>query len=90
MALNLLGGVELDRGSTDAARQRYEEALALVESASDLALWVPGILSNLGLLAAVRRDFAEARRGYEAALAALPAEGLRSSAQTRLRTWPGW
>ncbi len=76
IVLNLLGGAELDRGRCDAAQQRYEEALALAESGPALAFWVPGIISNLGLVAALRRDFAEARRRYEAALVARPAEEL--------------
>jgi predicted ATPase len=71
-ALNLLGSVERDRGMTDAARRRFEEALALVEGTGEAEVWAPPILMNLGLLAAIRGDVAEARRWYEATLAALP------------------
>jgi tetratricopeptide (TPR) repeat protein len=75
MALILLGGAALDEDRSDDARQRYEEALAIVERRPDLAMWRPVVFSNLGLLASLRRDFAEARQRYDAGLAALPAEG---------------
>ena len=76
MALLLLGSVELERGSTDAARRRFEEALALVEGDVDAGVWAPPILMNLGLLAAIQGDVVEARRWYEATLAALPADAV--------------
>jgi tetratricopeptide (TPR) repeat protein len=75
-ALNLLGSVERDRGSADAARRWFEEALALVEDHLEAGVWAPPILMNLGLLAAVRGDVVEARRWYEATLAALPADAV--------------
>ena len=71
-ALNLLGSVERDRGATDVARRRFEEALALVEDHAEAGVWAPPILMNLGLLAALQGDFVEARRWYEGTLAALP------------------
>jgi tetratricopeptide (TPR) repeat protein len=83
MALILLGGTQLDRGQNEDARQRFEQALVLVEGRPELAMWRPVIFSNLGLVAALRRDFAEARQRYDAALAALPAEG---STLTRANT----
>jgi predicted ATPase/class 3 adenylate cyclase len=73
MALLLLGSVKLERGSIDTARRRFEEALVLVERHAEAGVWAPPILMNLGLLAAIREDVAEARRWYEATLAALPA-----------------
>jgi predicted ATPase/class 3 adenylate cyclase len=76
MALLLLGSVELERGSTDAARRLFEEALALVEDDVEAGVWTPPILMNLGLLAAIQGDVAEARRWYEATLAALPADAV--------------
>ena len=72
-ALNLLGSVERDRGSSDAAQHWFEAALALVEDHVEAGVWAPPILMNLGLLAAIRGDIVEARRWYEATLAALPA-----------------
>lgn len=72
-ALNLLGSVERDRGSPDAAQRWFEEALALVEDHAEAGVWAPPILMNLGLLAAIRGDVVEARRWYEATLTALPA-----------------
>ena len=76
MALLLLGSVELERGTTDAARRRFEEALALVEGDVEAGVWAPPILMNLGLLAAIQGDVVEARRWYEATLAALPADAV--------------
>ena len=76
MALLLLGSVELDRGAIDAARQRFEEALALVEDHVEAGVWAPPILMNLGLLATIQGDVVEARRWYEATLAALPADAV--------------
>src|SRR3954465_9393441 len=76
MALLLVGSVELERGTTDAVRRRFEEALALVEGDVDAAVWAPPILMNLGLLAAIQGDVEEARRWYEATLAALPADAV--------------
>jgi predicted ATPase/class 3 adenylate cyclase len=73
MALLLLGSVELERGTIDTARRRFDEALTLVEGHVEAGVWAPPILMNLGLLAAIREDVAEARRWYEATLAALPA-----------------
>src|SRR5215217_7510212 len=75
-ALLLLGSVELDRGTTEAARRRFEEALALVEDHVEAGVWAPPILMNLGLLAAIQGDVVEARRWYEATLAALPADAV--------------
>ncbi len=75
-ALNLLGSVERDRGSLDAARRWFEEALALVEDHVEASVWAPPILMNLGLLAAIQGDVAEARQWYEATLAALPANAV--------------
>jgi tetratricopeptide (TPR) repeat protein len=72
-ALNLLGSVERNQGSYDAARRWFSEALALVETHADAGVWAPPILMNLGLLAAIGGDAGEARRWYEATLAALPA-----------------
>ena len=63
-------------GTTDAARRRFEQALALVESDVDAGVWAPPILMNLGLLAAIQGDVVEARRWYEATLAALPADAV--------------
>ena len=76
MALLLLGSVELEQGTIDTARRRFEEALALVEGDVDVGVWAPPILMNLGLLAAIQGDVAEARRWYEATLAALPADAV--------------
>jgi predicted ATPase len=76
MALLLLGSVELERGATDTARQRFEEALALVEGDAEAGVWAPPILMNLGLLAAIQGDVVEARRWYEATLAALPGDAV--------------
>jgi tetratricopeptide (TPR) repeat protein len=76
MALLLLGSVELERGMTDAARRRFEEALARVEDHVEAGVWAPPILMNLGLLAAIRGDVVEAGRWYEATLAALPADAV--------------
>lgn len=75
-ALNLLGSVELDRGRTDAARRRFEDALALVGSDAEAGVWAPPILMNLGLLATLQGDVEKARRWYEATLAALPADAV--------------
>jgi non-specific serine/threonine protein kinase len=75
-ALLLLGSVELDRGTTEAARRRFEEALALVEDHVEAGVWAPPILMNLGLLATIQGDVVEARRWYEATLAALPADAV--------------
>jgi predicted ATPase/class 3 adenylate cyclase len=75
IALHLRGSVELDRGPSDAARQWFEEALELLETDPDAAVWRPGTLTNLGLLATLRGDFAEAHQMFEATLAALPADG---------------
>jgi tetratricopeptide (TPR) repeat protein len=76
MALLLLGSAELEQGMADAARRRFEEALALVEDTGDAGVWAPPILMNLGLLAAIQGDVMEARRWYEATLAALPADAV--------------
>jgi predicted ATPase/class 3 adenylate cyclase/Tfp pilus assembly protein PilF len=76
MALLLLGSVELEQGTIDTARRRFEEALALVEGDVDVGVWAPPILMNLGLLAAIQGDVAEARRWYEATLAALPTDAV--------------
>jgi tetratricopeptide (TPR) repeat protein len=76
MALLLQGSVELGRGTTDAARRRFEEALALVEGDVEAGVWAPPILMNLGLLAAIQGDVAEARRWYEATLDTLPADAV--------------
>jgi tetratricopeptide (TPR) repeat protein len=76
MALLLLGSVELERGSTGAARRRFEKALALVEGDVEAGVWAPPILMNLGLLTAIQGDVVEARRWYEATLAALPANAV--------------
>jgi hypothetical protein len=76
MALLLLGSVELERGTTDAARRRFREARALVEGDVDAGVWAPPILMNLGLLAAIQGDVGDARRWYEATLAALPADAV--------------
>jgi tetratricopeptide (TPR) repeat protein len=73
-ALNLLGSTELARGLSEASGQRFEEALTLIEGDVEAGVWAPPILMNLGRLAAARGDVGEARRRYEAALAALPAE----------------
>jgi predicted ATPase/class 3 adenylate cyclase len=75
-ALNLLGSVELERGPPETARRYFEEALDLVEHHEEAEVWAPSILNNLGLLASISGDSAEARRWYEATLEALPAEGL--------------
>ena len=74
MALNLLGSAELDRGSSDTAQEWFKEALALVEGGPDAEVWVPQIANNLGLLAALRREFTEARRWYETALASISSD----------------
>jgi tetratricopeptide (TPR) repeat protein len=76
MALLLQGSVELEQGTADAARRRFEEALALVEGDAEAGVWAPPILMNLGLLAAIQGDVGEARRWYEATLAALPADAV--------------
>jgi predicted ATPase/class 3 adenylate cyclase len=76
MALLLLGSVDLERGTADAARRRFEEARTLVEGDVDAGVWAPPILMNLGLLAAIQGDVGEARRWYEATLAALPADAV--------------
>jgi predicted ATPase/class 3 adenylate cyclase len=75
-ALNLLGSAERDRGPSDAAQRWFEEALALVEGDEEAGVWAPPIHMNLGLLAAVRGDVVEARRWYEATLAAQPADAV--------------
>ena len=72
-ALTLLGSADLERGPSEAAQRRFEEALALAEGNAGAEAWVPPILMNLGLLAAIQGDVGEARRWYEATLAALPA-----------------
>jgi predicted ATPase len=73
-ALNLLGSAELDRGPSDTARQWFKEALALAEGGPDAEVWVPQISNNLGIVAALRREFTEARRWYEATLAAMSSD----------------
>jgi tetratricopeptide (TPR) repeat protein len=89
MALNLLGLAELDRGPSDTARQWFEQALALAESHPDTALWVPLLLTRLGLVAGLRHDFAEARQRFEAALAALPPDGMEAIRDNALANL-GW
>jgi predicted ATPase/class 3 adenylate cyclase len=74
-ALNVLGIVELSRESPDAARHCFEEALNLLRVDSSGEAFVPELLTHLGNVAADQGDLVEARRWYEAALAALPADG---------------
>ena len=75
MALNLLGSVELDRGSSDTAQRAVRGGAGLVEggrrprsgrprSSRTLACWLPSAASS-----------AEARRWYEATLAASAGDG---------------
>jgi predicted ATPase/class 3 adenylate cyclase len=78
MVLSLRGSAEVDRGLSDSARRWFEQALALIDEGPDAEVWAPGILTNLGLVATLQRDFAEARQRYEAALAALPADAPSS------------
>jgi tetratricopeptide (TPR) repeat protein len=73
-ALNLLGSAELDRGPSDTAQQWFKAALALVEGGPHAEVWAPQFTNNLGILAALRREFAEARRWYETTLATMSSD----------------
>ena len=82
LALNLLGCVLWDRGMSDKAQQRFEEALAIARSdpnADDLSSL---ILNDIGLLAQQQGRYQEAREAYEAASVALPSVGVSSAQMT--------
>ncbi len=71
-SLNLLACTLWDRGLLTEARQRFDEALAVVRSHPEANPFLPMILSNFGVFARTQGHRQEARDAYEAALAALP------------------
>jgi predicted ATPase/class 3 adenylate cyclase len=66
--LHLAGTVGAQRGDLDAAKERYEESLAIRERLDDRAS-MASLFSNLGVIAEYRGDYTEARRLNERALA---------------------
>jgi tetratricopeptide (TPR) repeat protein len=83
-ALTLLGAAELDRGPSPTAREWLEQALAATGIDPEGDVWVPEVLIYLGLAAKYQGNRAEARRRHEAALAALPPDGMLAVRATLL------
>jgi tetratricopeptide (TPR) repeat protein len=88
-ALHLLGAAELDRGPSETAQGRLEEALELLRGDPEGGAVAPRVLSTLGLLAGLRHDYADARQQFEAALAALP-PGTMPAVRAALLTNLSW
>ncbi|MEZ4588471.1 MAG: tetratricopeptide repeat protein [Gemmatimonadales bacterium] len=66
-AMNVLAGIDLERGELDTADQRYREILA--EAGDEIELRGRAE-QNLGILANIRGDWAEAERWYRQSLEA--------------------
>jgi predicted ATPase/class 3 adenylate cyclase len=77
-SLGLLACTLWDRGLLTEARQRFEEALAAVNSHPRAYAVLPQILTNFGVFAQFQGNRAEARDRFEAALAALPVMDVSS------------
>jgi predicted ATPase len=75
-SLTLLASTLWDRGLLIEARQRFAEALAVVDSHPKAYAVLPMILNNFGFFAQDQGNRQEARDAYEAGLAALPVTGV--------------
>jgi predicted ATPase/class 3 adenylate cyclase len=75
-SLGLLASTLWDRGLLIEARQRFEEALAVVDTHPKAYAVLPMILNNFGFFAQNQGNRQEARDAYEAGLAALPVTGV--------------
>ncbi len=71
-ALNALGSFELETGSLDLARETYQNALELAHGSDKISA---AIEQNLGVIANIRGDYADALVHYERALEAAQRTG---------------